>query len=417
MRTPYSIPVFTLVLWCAACASSAPRGAQDASADVAEDAIEEDTRADATDALESDADISDAAGAVDAEDDAGTTTDGSGTDAEDVAMVDAADDIEEPEVLDCEVVGTECEPFSVACEGGDVVFCSRCGFELRREACAADEVCEDIDGAGRCRPCEGEECPVTVECERASAPVWTSTRAPSAARTAASRRPRTVRPAAVASTGPAALGGRTQAPHAPTEPPPAPASSACASARAQTPPATASRRATAVRAPATGTTATRETRSVRTSAGSRRSMMAPSASAARRAAHVASAVETGSSARELPTRIGEEPVAWAWACWAPLATIGEPCARDGDCLGGRCRTQDVGGTEVSYCAGACGADGGCPSHAECVQDPRDDGDYLCLARGNNVDCPRMETEPLRVAATAPLRRFGGGSASVCYFAR
>lgn len=415
MRTPYSIPVFALVLWCAACASSAPRGAQDASSeDVAEDALESDTTVDTTDTLESDAD---AAGAVDAEDDAGTTPDVSGSDAADAAMVDAADDIEEPEVLDCEVVGTECEPFSVACEGGDVVFCSRCGFELRREACAEDEVCEEIDGAGRCRPCEGEECPVTVECEEGErACLDFDTRAVCGA-------DGRFEAAADCPAGRRCLDGSCRAQGADTGAACADGAATCAGElcvcdRDSDDPACDAFPA--------GYCSTRacdlnycDTRDEVCADFSRIPAFDEGAFCVRSEACRTRGERCGDGlvCNELPTRVGEDPVAWAWACWAPLATIGEPCARDGDCLGGRCRSQDVGGTEVSYCTGGCGADGGCPSHAECVQDPRDDGDYLCLARGNNVDCPRMETEPLRVAATAPLRRFGGGSASVCYFAR
>lgn len=369
----------------------------DASLDAAEpDSAARDGSGDEGDAGEGSGDAGEADAASDAAADAGTA---------DVAE----------EVNDCEEVGDECAPFSVACEGDAVVFCSRCGFELRRDACAADEVCEDVDGAGRCRPCEGVECPVEIECEPGERVCLDfDTRAicgaegqfEDAADCPAGRRclDGSCR-AQGADTGAACAGGDVTC-----------SGELCVCAEG----------GPGCGALSAGYCSTRDCDA---------NFCDPSAEVCADFSDVpafesatfcvrsesceerGAACGSGLVCNELPAREGTGPVAWAWACWSPVPTIGEPCDGPEDCLGGTCRVAEVGGTEVSYCVGGCGASGGCPSHAECVQDPADDAAFVCLARGNNVDCPRQQTEPLRVTTTAPLRRFGGGTASVCYFAR
>jgi hypothetical protein len=121
---------------------------------------------------------------------------------------------------------------------------------------------------------------------------------------------------------------------------------------------------------------------------------------------------------ELPGRRGETaPLEWNWGCWVPgLNTIGDACTSASDCIGGDCRLATVGGGSASYCTAPCGESGSCPSHGACVEDPDGEG-YVCLANASSADCPRLDSEPLNISPTPPLNRYGAGSQSVCYFAR
>lgn len=400
------------LLVASACATSAGGGDDDAGEDAARD-VNEDTAEDASDAVP-DGSGQDATDATDA--------DGSGDTVGD-ATADATPDGSGDDVFpdDCETTGDECEPFSVACDGNAVVFCSRCGFELRRETCEDDQICEFSEGAGRCRDCVGDECPEVVDCVANTRSCFDFNsqlicgpdgRVQSIGDCPAGRR---------------CIGGVCQQSGAATgetctvnsDP-----NDGCAGQLCLCGPDDRVTNGDALCGPfpdgycttvdcsANGCAPDDEVCVDFRAAGEPRDPFCVLTEGCDERGAVC-----GPSFRcnELPTPTGDG-IAWDWGCWPPVATIGEACTSDRDCLGGECRTGNVGGTNVSYCVAPCGEGVGCPSHASCVTDPEGGSGFVCLANGNATDCPRTETQRLLIDRTAPRMVFGGGSASVCYFA-
>lgn len=386
-------------------------------------------------------DTADTADAPDAEEDA---TEEVVEDVQDEPEVDAAPDVEpdvEPDIpprdtnpVDCEVVGDECDPSAIYCVEGEsaVGFCSRCGFVLRTEVCDDTDVCDVIDGAGRCRPCEGEECPDTSACEpnERSCLDYNTVQIcgpdgeiDSVADCASGRR---------------CFGGSCGSAGASTgeaceqniDPSTGCNGHAClcgeeflategGAAFCAANPSFADGYCSTSDCTANGCDYDEETCAdfsiSGTLDGGAYCLRSEGCEVRGR-----SCGETGGfECIEFPGRVGASgPVEWGWGCWVPTPTIGETCASDADCLGGECRVAEVGGAQVSYCTMPCGADATCPSHASCVADPEGDGDtFVCLADATSADCPRIDTEPLRIAPTPPLARYGAGRQSVCYFAR
>lgn len=348
---------------------------------------------------------------------------------------DAAPDVRPPDVepelpIDCETTGDECESSAIFCVEGEnaVGFCSRCGEVLRTEACGELEVCEVIDGAGRCRPCDGDECPVLDACEpneRTCLDFNTvqicgpDGRVDSVSDCAAGRRcfggacgnsGATTGAACTEDIGDATgcnghtcICGSDFAPEGD-------ASALCGH------PAFGEGYCSTGDCEANGCDYRDEVCAnfdiSGAFGGGQYCVLNDDCSIRGRSCG------DGFECVELPgRRRASGPVEWSWGCWAPgPSTIGETCTSDSDCLGGVCRLASVGGGSSSYCLSTCGESGTCPSHAACVADPDGDG-FVCLANASSADCPRLDTEPLNISPTPPLDRYGVGSQSVCYFAR
>lgn len=348
---------------------------------------------------------------------------------------DAVPDLPEPDVepelpIDCETIGDECESSEIYCVAGEnaVGFCSRCGEVLRTEACEELEVCEVIDGAGRCRPCEGDECPVLDACEAGERTCLDFNtvqicgpdgRVDSVSDCAAGRRcfggacgnsGAATGEACEENIGDAAgCNGHTCICGADFEPTGDPGG-LCAL------PALAAGYCSTADCESNGCDYRDEVCAnfdISGAFGGGQYCVLNGGCSVR-----SRACGDGFECMELPgRRSASGPLEWAWGCWAPgTNTIGEACSTDADCLGGNCRLASVGGGSSSYCLSACGDSGTCPSHAACVEDPDGDG-FVCLANASSADCPRLDTEPLNISPTPPLNRYGVGSQSVCYFAR
>ena len=358
-----------------------------------------------------------------APDDAAPEADGSGQ------TTDVTEDVEEdpsdqdapvePDAAptDCEVVGDECAPFSVACSDEGVVYCSRCGFVLRTEPCDVGELCEDVDGAGRCRPCEGEECPEVVECVANTRSCFdfdsqlicgSDGRIDSIGDCPAGRR---------------CVDGVCQQPGGDTGDTcteDAGALTGCAGQLCLCGPADRAANGSddcgsfpsgycTTRDCATNGCAPGREVCAAVGTGTRDPFCVAAEGCSRRGAPCGA----GFVCNELPT---PNAAPWAFGCWPDIASIGDACDSNADCLGGVCRQRTIAGTPVSYCVAPCGESASCPSHASCVTDPENDGAFVCLANGNATDCPRTESERFAIDRTSPRLRFGGGSVSVCYFA-
>jgi hypothetical protein len=376
---------------------------------------------------------------------ADTPTDGSGDDGGDDVEPDPVVDVEpDPDVVpdlpepdavpdfpfDCEVIGEECDSSAIYCVEGEneVGFCSRCGEILRTESCDVLEVCEVIDGAGRCRPCDGEECPVLDACDAGERTCLDHNtvqvcgpdgRVDSVADCAAGRRCfRGACGNAGANTGEACeqniddsvgCNGHTCICGSDFAPP-GDAGALCEHA------AFASGYCSTADCEANGCDYRDETCAnfelSGAFGGGQYCLLTEDCSVRRRSCG------TGFECTEFPgRRRATGPIEWNWGCWLPdLNTIGDACTTHIDCIGGDCRQATVAGGSASYCTSACGESGTCPSHAACVEDP-DGDDYVCLANASSADCPRLDTEPLNIDPTPPLNRYGVGSTSVCYFAR
>jgi hypothetical protein len=331
----------------------------------------------------------------------------------------------DPTPTDCEVVGDACVPSSIYCAADEnaVGFCSRCGDVLRTEACDVMEVCEVISGAGRCRPCEGEECPVLDACEPNTRRCLdyntveicgSDGRPDSVADCATGRRcfdgfcgvdGATTAEDCTQNTG--ADGGCTGM------------NCICGAEYVETTEGAAHCAAESTlqsgycstgACDANGCDYANEmcaTFDLSGLGGGGTYCITNEGCSTR---NTPCGDRAGMRCTELPGRRAvDAPVLWEWACWTPVSTIGDSCSSDSDCIGGICRTSGA----VSYCTSECGADADCPSHAACVRDP--DGDaYVCLARAEA--CPRITSEPFNIAQTAPLVRYGSGSVATCYFA-
>ncbi|MCB9506613.1 MAG: hypothetical protein H6700_10115 [Myxococcales bacterium] len=346
--------------------------------------------------------------------------------------VDTSPDVTEAGILDCEVVGDECEPSSITCAEADGVavvrFCSRCGFVLRDTACDELEVCEEADGAGRCRACTGDECPILDSCTAGARSCLDYNTVQICGRDG------TIDSVADCPAGRRCFEGSCGQTGGDTgdacslnidpsngcnghiclcgdEFESAVSDPLCAE------PAFASGYCSTIDCATNGCVPGEE---ICADFGPSGRLNGGTYCVATNDCSVRgrSCGPTGFACEELPTRTGSSPIAWQLGCWdADLHTIGETCTSDADCLGGECRTSNVGGADVSYCTMRCGPDAACPSFAACVDDPDNVAGYVCLAIANTTACPRLVSEPLNIAPTAPLSKYGRGSASVCYFAR
>ncbi len=108
-------------------------------------------------------------------------------------------------------------------------------------------------------------------------------------------------------------------------------------------------------------------------------------------------------------------LSWELGCWIrDLAHIGEECTSNADCLGGTCVRETRGAESITYCTVSCGAIGDCPSFSECVERPGSDGNYICAARANSADCPRLDSDSFNIVSRN-LATFGSPATSaVCY---
>jgi hypothetical protein len=350
--------------------------------------------------------------------------------AEPDTIVDTTPDVEpELPVLDCEVTGDECAPRSVICaeDGRTRIFCDRCGFIVNSEICPDSGFCEGEPGvSATCRACVDQECP--DECTPNVRSCLDST---------------TVQvcgpDGSVANTAPCSDGRRCF-------------EGSCGSPGNETgescttdidvtngcvghlcvcgTPWVSTQGATECAGSLSGgycaTLNCSDNRcdydeevcadfSLSGRFGGL-DMCITRAGCTRRDAPCGRA---GMSCEFFPGRRGPTaPLSWELGCFlSDFKTIGEPCTGNQDCLGGECRVGDVAGAAVSYCTSPCGDGGGCPDHAVCVEDPDDEGEYVCLAKPNATDCPRISTEPLRIRSTPPLRRYTGGTTTACYFAQ
>jgi hypothetical protein len=344
----------------------------------------------------------------------------------DVVLSDGADDVldtgESPDVdtslsdagSDCEVLNDECEPESVRCDGSELVFCGRCGAELRRDSCEADELCEETDGVGACRPCVGDECPDVLECEAGT-------------RTCVSYNTQQIcgpdgRVANVVTcpAGRRCIGGGCV-------PEGADVGAACiadADCAGQSCLCGTEFRAANAGAACSdlpqGYCSTAMCDDSGCDPNDEACVLAPILGASLEAPVCVSTEECtarGASCgngvcEELPGGASRD---WALTCWPDFPTVGEACGSDADCLGGDCRTKTVGGSVASYCVAPCGDQSACPSHAECVEDLDANGQFACFARNDAESCPRSDSQPILFGGSQPSRRYGGGVATVCYF--
>ncbi len=430
MRT--QLCLLLLLSFATACAAAADSNddtgteedtSRDTSSDVSED-VAVDTAEDVDNDPEVDADTEDA---VDATEEV----------TEDVVEEDALDATEE--VRDtgfvCDVLVGECEPSSSYCtsdgENDAVGFCSRCGSELRIEVCDVSEVCDDTleDGAD-CRPCEGDECPVLNACEPRERTCLDFNTVQICGVDG------TVDSVADCAAGRRCFDGSCGSPGAVTAETCETNIDADAGCNGHTclcgdehgtsiagAPACASNTGLADGYCTTSGCAENQcdTRNEACVDFGISGSFDGGAYCVSKEDCTRVGISCGDRAgfvcTELPGRAGPtEPVTWNLTCWTPLPRIGAACTGDSDCVGGTCRTADVSGVDVSYCTMACGDDAECPSNAACLDDPDGPG-FICMANPDATSCPRLETQPLLIASTPPLARFGRGSQSACYFAR
>lgn len=422
------LPALLAFAFVAACSSDAPNDPEEDAADTTRRDTENDTDpgSDVTADVETDATPDTAPDVTETDADAGD---------------DAEEDVDpwDTNPIDCEVTFDECDSSAIFCiEGVDgapdeVGFCSRCGQILRTETCDVLEVCEDPEGrtAPSCRPCEGDECPILNDCEpngRACLDYNTveicgpDGVVDTVADCAAGRRCfRGSCGSAGASTG--ALCTQNINPETGCN------GHACLCGTEFTEAEGGAATCAALPGLNGGYCSTLDCRA--NGCDTAREVCADFGISGQLdgEAYCVTKSEctrwgspcgdrTNFRCVELPGPTSPDgPIEWGMGCWAPVPTIGEACSSDRDCLGGECRTRDVGGANVSYCTMPCGEDAGCPSHATCVEDPDSSSGYVCLANSGSASCPRIDTEPLRISSTPPLPRFGRGSQSVCYFAR
>lgn len=130
----------------------------------------------------------------------------------------------------------------------------------------------------------------------------------------------------------------------------------------------------------------------------------------------------GYACTELPTHARpSDRAVWRPACWpANIKPIGAACSSDAECVGGRCLTRSLAGSNVSYCTSNCGDAADCPSYATCMQDPNPSaGDaYFCMAK--TAFCPRLDTVARNQIDARRLAFFDvadqADTTTVCYFA-
>lgn len=423
-----SILVIALLSFVAACASTDSPDPDVEERDVADTAVEdvaEDVAVDVADDPDVAPDVPDVV-----EDTADT--------ADVVDEPDAAPDVEEvgrDAAASCDAVGTECEPYSTYCtevDGHDAVgFCTRCGNELRTEACAEREVCDATleDGPG-CRPCEGAECPISTECPAngrscldfntvqicdADGMVESIVECPTGRRcfdgSCGSAGAWTGEVCEIDIDPDRGCNGHTclcGEEHIAT-----PAGAAACAAT----PGVSSGYCTTTNCIYNGCDTGDEACVDFSVSGTFDSGAYCVNRASCTRAGTSCGARSGFECGEMPVREGPGArLTWELACWPPLQPIGAPCDSDLDCVGGECRVAEVGGDDVSYCTMPCGESAGCPSNAECLADPDGSG-FVCLALANATACPRITTQTLYISSTGPRANFEGGTDEGCYFAR
>jgi hypothetical protein len=409
---------FLLLLLLAGCASSDPLPDEDANGD---DTTEEDTGAEEDTGTEEDTDEEDTT------EDVEVTPEVDVPDAPpaDIVEVDAASDVN---VSSCEIVGSECEPFTSACSAAtnSVIYCGRCGFVLDEEACGDQGVCDDTDGTAGCRDCEGDEClsgtectPGTVSCLNfETQQACTEDGVPGAiTRCGEGRR--------CLQNGECSSAGQDTGAACTTN---LGAASGCAGQLCVCGPEyTATSGATGCEgALATGYCSTDDCAATGCDPASEVcvSFAATGAFASQNFcvnqerctfAGQSCGSRAGFVCQELPVRtVGSTVVSWDWACWADLGlqAISETCTTDADCAGGECVRTGSGDATLSYCTAPCDRNRECPSTSRCVADPRGGGDFICLASANPTDCPRLGRD--FNVRTYAYRTLAGSTADVCF---
>lgn len=336
-----------------------------------------------------------------------------------------------PDTSVCEELGEECEARSIFCNADQtgVSYCDACGFVIRTTECPAREVCDTTLENAACRPCNGAECPPEEpECTPSSRECLDFNTV------AVCDSEGFIDSVSDCPSGRRCLGGSCSSPGAATgeacsvniDPNDGCVGHLCVCGEEYLAaggigcdlPGLSGGYCSTVDCRANGCDEENEVCADFAVSGA---FAGQSLCVSRsRCAEIGRGcgLRSGFTCVELPGRTTAGALEWDLGCWPDLVpTIGEACTSDADCLGGDCRQRTVSGDSVSYCAAACGSDADCPSHAACVEDPDRAGAFACLALGNDVNCPRMESEPLHIARTSPIRTFDGGSESVCYFAR
>lgn len=341
--------------------------------------------------------------------------------------VDSANDVPDTdETTLCDVVGSECTPSTVVCgDGGERIFCDRCGFILQQVACGATERCDDSAGSAICAPCEGDECPDLNEClpnSRTCRDFRTSQVCGADGRVSATNPCPDGRRCFDGNCGPE--GGATGATCTTNI-----GAGGCRGTLCVCGPEWAASEGTAGCTGVLDNGYCSTSGCVRNGCDPSREVCADFSLNGRFGGEDfcinrdgctsvgATCGGAGLVCQELPTRGSPgQRIQWQLGCWASGSrAIGQTCTSNNDCAGGLCLTRSSGGQPVSYCSQRCGPDAGCPSNASCVEDPSGQPGFLCLANARSADCPRLDTEPLFIRATREIRRYEGGTARVCYY--
>jgi hypothetical protein len=411
----FALPLLLLI----ACATSDPVRTEP-DAETADIPDEGDTAA--SDVDESDSEDNDPVDDLTEFDGAETVND---TADEEDAAVDAAT---EPEVSSCDAPGSECQPFSSTCDSttNSVVFCGRCGFVLEVESCGQGFVCDDSDGTGECRECEADECALVSECTpntttclnfqtqqtcNADGTVGGISRCRDGRRCLENGNCGNAgqdTAAACTSNIGATTGCAGEFCICGSEYVSAFGSAGCAGTLTTGYCSTAD-------CSQTGCDPANEVCVDFSAAGAVGSQAVCVNSEGCSQPGRPCGARAGFVCQELPSReVSSERVTWGFACWADLGLnrVAETCSTDSDCAGGECVRFENGGTTLSYCSAACDENRDCPSNARCVEDPRGAAGYICLAKANSLDCPRLGTD-FNVRSYT-YRTLEGTRADVCF---
>ena len=376
------------------------------------------------------------------------TSDVNEADVEDVNSADDLIDLDDSEAVDdvpseadvavdtapdsgttsCDEPGTECEPFSSSCDSttNSVVFCGRCGFVLEVESCGQGFVCDDSDGTGECRECEADECSLVSECTPNTTTCLNfQTQQTCNADGTVGGISRCREGRRCLDSGNCGNAGQDTA-------------AACTSNIGAT---TGCAGEFCVcggeylsaygNAGCTGTLATGYCSTAdcsQTGCDPANEVCVDFAAAGVVGSQAICVNSEGCSqpgrpcgsragfvCQDLPSRnVASDRVTWAYACWADLGLnrVSETCSVDTDCAGGDCVRFDNAGTTLSYCSAPCDDNRDCPSNARCVEDPRGAAGYICLAKANSLDCPRLGTD-FNVRSYT-YRTLEGTRADVCF---
>lgn len=406
-------------LWLIACASSDPVTPE-------QDTDDEDTRVD-EDSAELDVAENDSAD-QDVEQDVPEPED----------VVDVEDVVPEPDIVpditpdvpttSCDAPGTECEPFSSTCDSNtnSVVFCGRCGFVLEVESCGQGFVCDDSDGTGECRECEADECSLVSECTPNTTTCLNfQTQQTCNADGTVGGISRCREGRRCLENGNCGNPGQDTAAACTSN---IGATTGCAGEFCICGSEYTAAFGTADCAGSLGTGYCSTSDCSQTGCDPANEVCVDFAAAGvvgSQAVCVNSedcsqpgrvcGTRAGFVCQELPTReVSSDRVSWGYACWADLGLnrVSETCATDTDCAGGECVRFENGGTTLSYCSATCDESRDCPSNARCVEDPRGAAGYICLAKANALDCPRLGTD-FNVRSYT-YRTLEGSRADVCF---